>query len=85
MDKATGSHYGVPTCEGCKVNFYVTFSLNNNNTSIAFFSMTIIKYIYINRLRWPIWTVHILQSGKPIKFLWIEKERSIFKFKLFFS
>jgi hypothetical protein len=23
MDKATGAHYGVPTCEGCKVNFYL--------------------------------------------------------------
>lgn len=21
MDKATGAHYGVPTCEGCKVSF----------------------------------------------------------------
>lgn len=20
MDKATGAHYGVPTCEGCKVS-----------------------------------------------------------------
>ena len=23
MDKATGAHYGVPTCEGCKVDFLI--------------------------------------------------------------
>lgn len=22
-DKATGAHYGVPTCEGCKVDFLI--------------------------------------------------------------